>query len=128
MLGGPQRLAAPSTTRLVKSRAKVILEPGHSPLDWARLTTSGKNLRGVDSMGPITMEEVKKHKSDDDCWTVIYGKVYNLTPYLKFHPGGKKELMRVAGRDGTKLFTYTHSWVNIDSLMGECIVGYLVPS
>lgn len=27
-----------------------------------------------------------------------------MTPYLPFHPGGEKELMRVAGRDGTKLF------------------------
>jgi cytochrome b involved in lipid metabolism len=31
--------------------------------------------------------------------------VYNITPYLKFHPGGVDELMRVAGRDGTKLFS-----------------------
>lgn len=31
-------------------------------------------------------------------------QVYNLTPYLKFHPGGVAILMSVAGKDGTALF------------------------
>lgn len=47
---------------------------------------------------------LKEHRSKDDAWTAINGKVYNITPYLDYHPGGVPELMRVAGRDGTKLF------------------------
>jgi cytochrome b involved in lipid metabolism len=47
---------------------------------------------------------LKTHNKKDDAWTAINGKVYNVTPYLSFHPGGQKQLMRVAGRDGTKLF------------------------
>lgn len=47
---------------------------------------------------------LKQHNKRDDAWTAINGKVYNMTAYLPFHPGGEKELMRVAGRDGTKLF------------------------
>lgn len=47
---------------------------------------------------------LKAHNKRDDAWSVFNGKVYNITPYLPFHPGGEKELMRVAGRDGTKLF------------------------
>lgn len=41
---GPQRLIA-AATKQPKRRQKVILEPGHSPLDWARLKSSGKDLR-----------------------------------------------------------------------------------
>ncbi|SAL95276.1 hypothetical protein [Absidia glauca] len=41
---GPQRLAAAATPQS-KRRQKVKLEPGHSPLDWARLKTSGQDLR-----------------------------------------------------------------------------------
>ncbi|GMK58464.1 hypothetical protein CspeluHIS016_0504960 [Cutaneotrichosporon spelunceum] len=110
-----------------KGRGKVALEPGHSALDWARLTKSNANLRGI--QGPpmrVTMEELKKHKTEDDAWSAFNGVVYNITPYLKFHPGGVPELMRVAGRDGTKLFMLTHSWVNLEHLMQECMVGMLV--
>jgi cytochrome b involved in lipid metabolism len=31
-------------------------------------------------------------------------KVYDVTPYVSYHPGGEKEIMRGAGRDATKLF------------------------
>ena len=48
---------------------------------------------------------LKTHNTKEDAWSAFQGKVYNITPYLLFHPGGEKELMRVAGRDGTKLFS-----------------------
>ena len=35
---------------------------------------------------------------------ILAGKVYNMTPYMKFHPGGVDELMRGAGKDCTILF------------------------
>jgi cytochrome b involved in lipid metabolism len=47
---------------------------------------------------------LKRHNKLDDAWSAFNGKVYNVTAYLPFHPGGEKELMRVAGRDGTQLF------------------------
>ena len=35
---------------------------------------------------------------------IFQGRVYNVTPYLEYHPGGIPELMRGVGRDGTDLF------------------------
>lgn len=32
------------------------------------------------------------------------GRVYNMTPYLEYHPGGIPEIMRGVGRDATDLF------------------------
>lgn len=32
------------------------------------------------------------------------GLVYNVTPYMEYHPGGEDELMKAAGTDGTDLF------------------------
>lgn len=60
--------------------------------------------QGVDSIQRITPSELKLHNKKDDVWSAFNGKVYNITWYLPYHPGGEKELMRVAGRDGTKLF------------------------
>ncbi|WWD18721.1 hypothetical protein CI109_103175 [Kwoniella shandongensis] len=110
-----------------KKRAKVALTPGHSALDWARLTSSGEDLRQTGGgFLRVTMAELKEHNTVDDAWSAFNGMVYNITAYLPFHPGGEDELMRVAGRDGTKLFMLTHSWVNLDFMLKECMVGVLV--
>ncbi|EIW83849.1 cytochrome b5 [Coniophora puteana RWD-64-598 SS2] len=82
--------------------------------------------QGVETLARIPMSVLKTHNRKDDAWTAIHGKVYNMTHYLRFHPGGEKELMRVAGRDGTKLFALTHAWVNVDFMLDACMVGFLV--
>ena len=51
-----------------------------------------------------TLEEVAQHNSELDCWTVINGRIYNITPFVKSHPGGKK-ILKAAGIDGTELFS-----------------------
>ena len=50
-------------------------------------------------------------------------QVFNVTPYLHFHPGGVKYIMMGVGRDATSLFNKYHAWVNIDFLMSQCLVG-----
>ncbi|KAK9380435.1 uncharacterized protein V2V93DRAFT_370668 [Kockiozyma suomiensis] len=123
--------AAISLSQARRKREKVSLEPGFSQLDWASLKNSGKDLSGRPPGVPpvrITVEELKKHSTLEDAWTALGGKVYNLTPYLRFHPGGVREAMRCAGKDGTHLFNITHMWVNYDRMLGNCFIGYLVPS
>ncbi|ODV82269.1 cytochrome b5 [Suhomyces tanzawaensis NRRL Y-17324] len=116
-----------------QSRRKVVLKPGHSPLDWAHLNSSKPKhiLRGVPPNTPppqyvqIPKEELKKHKTQEDCWTCINGRVFNITPYINFHPGGVEEIMKCAGRDGTALFNKYHSWVNADRMLENCMVGII---
>ena len=40
------------------------------------------------------------------------GRVYNVTPFLKYHPGGKAQLMKGAGIDCTALFDKVHVYPN----------------
>ena len=112
---------------------KVILEPGHSPLDWAALANNpNAGLRGKDAPGEtllrITPAQLKMQngKKGRDAWTVYQGKVYNITPYVPFHPGGAGEILRGAGKDSVKLFMEVHPWVNWDGMLSECLVGILV--
>lgn len=50
-------------------------------------------------------------------------QVYNITPYMKFHPGGVPQLKRAAGIDCTTLFMKYHAWVNADALLEKCLIG-----
>nr|XP_045247127.1 cytochrome b5 reductase 4 isoform X2 [Macaca fascicularis] len=105
-------------------RSKVPLKQGRSLMDWIRLTKSGKDLTGLKGrLIEVTEEELKKHNKKDDCWICIRGFVYNVSPYMEYHPGGEDELMRAAGSDGTELFDQVHRWVNYESMLKECLVG-----
>ena len=59
-------------------------------------------------------------------WSSYLGKVYNIKPYLPFHPGGEGELLRCAGKDGGKLFMEAHPWVNWENMLNSCLVGVMV--
>ncbi|KAF3840312.1 hypothetical protein F7725_019029 [Dissostichus mawsoni] len=118
---GSQQRVAPSGQ---SGRNKVALKPGHSLMDWIRFSKSGKDLTGLRGrLIEVTKEELQKHNTRDDCWTCIRGMVYNVTPYMDYHPGGEDELMKAAGMDGTDLFDQVHRWVNYESMLKECLVG-----
>uniref|UniRef100_A0AAG5DSF7 Cytochrome-b5 reductase n=1 Tax=Anopheles atroparvus TaxID=41427 RepID=A0AAG5DSF7_ANOAO len=107
-------------------RNKTALKPGHSLMDWIRLGNSGTDLTGTGGrIQPVSHAELAKHDRLDDAWMAIRGKVYNVTRYMNFHPGGADELMRGAGKDATKLFEEVHAWVNYESLLAKCYVGPL---
>lgn len=98
---------------------------GYTQMSWLRVPPpESARKRG---RGAVTMSEVRQHRKADDAWTVVRGKVYDITPYMKFHPGGEKELMKGAGRDSSSLFNKYHPWVNVDFLLEKCFLGILVP-
>jgi cytochrome b involved in lipid metabolism len=135
--GGPSSsssLAPPPTHSQApqKPSRKVLLTPGHSPLDWARISGPNADLRNLPSDTPylkVTPSMLKHYngRKGKDAWTALGGRVYNITPYVPYHPGGGPELLRCAGRDGTKLFGEVHPWVNYETMLTACLVGLLVP-
>ncbi|CAE7919216.1 unnamed protein product [Symbiodinium necroappetens] len=71
----------------------------------------------------ISMEEVAKHSSPEDCWVVLYGRVYDLTKFALGHVGGSKLITDLAGKDGTNVFEASHGENVLNSIRGECCVG-----
>lgn len=63
-------------------------------------TTDSKN---ANSQKKITIEEIAQHSSASDCWMAIEGKVYNVTNYVRIHPGGSS-IIRGCGKDATSLY------------------------
>ncbi|XP_071492807.1 cytochrome b5 reductase 4-like [Diadema antillarum] len=109
------------------SRVKVALKPGRSLMDWVRLgKQQGKKLNGVQGKRmDVTEEELAKHNKIHDGWLSIRGQVYNVTPYMEYHPGGAEELERGLGKDATDLFNQIHRWVNVESMLEKCHIGPL---
>eukprot|EP01027_Heterolobosea_sp_BB2_P006106 GEZU01009260.1.p1 GENE.GEZU01009260.1~~GEZU01009260.1.p1 ORF type:complete len:242 (+),score=32.69 GEZU01009260.1:47-772(+) len=53
-----------------------------------------------------TREEVSKHNTRNDCWLIVCNKVYDVTPFISYHPGGEYAILRHAGKDATESFEF----------------------
>jgi cytochrome b involved in lipid metabolism len=53
----------------------------------------------------FSLVEVARHGGRDDCWLVVEGKVYDVTPFVESgkHPGGEA-ILEGCGKDATELF------------------------
>jgi len=76
-----------------------------------------------------TMDGVKKHNKEDDCWVVVDNKVYDVTHFLDEHPGGKKILLQKGGTDATEEFEMFHDFESVQPFIDEfsMYIGDLAP-
>lgn len=124
MLSSPQIARSTSSP---SSREKVRLAPNHSAMHWEAYKKS-HNMKNIDpSTFPIriTKKELAIHNKEDDCWVALGGKIYNITDYLAYHPGGVKILLKYAGTECTAIFMKYHRWVNFERILDMCFLGFL---
>lgn len=38
----------------------------------------------------VTVGQFKKHSSENDCWIVVNGDVWDITEFIPSHPGGNE--------------------------------------
>ncbi|XP_010915755.1 acyl-lipid (9-3)-desaturase [Elaeis guineensis] len=72
----------------------------------------------------ITSAELRGHNTPGDLWISIQGKVYDVTRWVKDHPGGDIPLLNLAGQDVTDAFVAYHpatTW----TLLDRFFIGYL---
>ncbi|KAH6625119.1 hypothetical protein C7974DRAFT_313094 [Boeremia exigua] len=71
--------------------------------------------------------DVAAHSTRDDLWMTIQGKgasaVYNVTDYVRDHPGGVDVLIDVAGKDATEEYVETGHSEDADEIMARYAVG-----
>jgi hypothetical protein len=52
----------------------------------------------------ISAQEVAAHNSPDDCWIIVSNKVYDVSSYVKLHPGGASTITPYCGEEATRAF------------------------
>ena len=55
-----------------------------------------------------TLAQVAERDSAAECWVAIDGGVYDLTSWIRSHPGGSGAILNLCGKDGTSSFTSQH--------------------
>jgi len=76
----------------------------------------------------ITWEELEQHNTPKDAWIGLNGKVYDITNWMKHHPGGQEFLEIAAGKECSDLFQSFHKISTVSYLGTEKVpcVGELV--
>ena len=87
--------------------------------------TSG-GTGGSSSASGYTASDVAAHASASDCWTIVDGKVYNITSFIPSHPGGPA-IIQACGKDGSSLFHSVpqHDRVNAQATLDQYFIGNL---
>jgi len=69
-------------------------------------TSTQKDLTKLIATGVQTLSlvEIGKHNTQNDCWLLISGKVYDITSYFGSHPGGSGTMVATCGKDATDAY------------------------
>ncbi|KAJ8537884.1 hypothetical protein K7X08_014424 [Anisodus acutangulus] len=79
----------------------------------------------MDKEKMFTLSQVAPHKSKQDCWIIINGRVLDVTKFVEEHPGGEEVLIESAGKDATKDFEYIGHSKAAKNLLLKYQIGYL---
>ena len=97
--------------------------------EFAKFLKENPDPLGVQKSGgykEYTWEQVAEHNAPPSVWSVYKGDVYDITMYINVHPGGKKILEKVYGKDMTPLFNKFHGYLKIANLIGPLKIGTVV--
>lgn len=73
----------------------------------------------------VSLAEVAAHCHWDDCWIVIYDRVYDITTFLTQHPAGMEILLEHAGCDATFAFLSSGHSKTAIKMLSQFLIGTL---
>ena len=75
--------------------------------------------------GSFSKADVASHNKPDNLWIIVDDDVYDLSKFQDEHPGGKKILQRVGGKDASKQFWKYHNEGILKKYQKQLQVGSL---
>ncbi len=74
----------------------------------------------------FSLSDVSKHADSTSCWTAINGQVYDVTFWIKQHPGGERAILGLCGKDGSSAFDRKHGGqARPESELAKFVIGKL---
>ncbi|KAK3777759.1 hypothetical protein RRG08_038011 [Elysia crispata] len=106
-----------ATSSFNQGSGSLIKDAVHSVVD----TLFGREDR--ENVQPrYSRQDISDHCSPDSCWLVINNRVYDVTRFLRMHPGGEDIILEYGGHDATTAFIDKgHSSDAFDMLAEYCI-------
>jgi cytochrome b involved in lipid metabolism len=96
---------------VVNTNTAVVKEPSTQPAPTTPIPkpqTTPTPTTPVDTTKYYASAEVGLHAGVQSCWSIVNGKIYDLTPWINQHPGGSNAIKRMCGVDGSKGFNDQH--------------------
>jgi len=57
----------------------------------------------------LSLTEIAKHNTVSDCYLIVNSGVYSVAGFIDQHPGGKKKILDMCGKEASKVFSAIHS-------------------
>ncbi|RWS04745.1 cytochrome b5-like protein [Dinothrombium tinctorium] len=80
----------------------------------------------VNELPLFTLAEVSEHCYSNDCWIVLFDRVYDVTNFLQDHPGGEFIICEYAGGDATIQFRNARHGIEAYEMMKKYCIGILI--
>ena len=76
-----------------------------------------------------SIEEVNKHNTPKDCWIILFGRIYDVTPFLEGHPGGPEFFLEPGSRDLSESFEEVGHFQNFSilTMLRSFLIGKVDP-
>lgn len=103
-------------------------QPIPQPASKSQLSSAARAAERKSSSQLLTRSEIDRRiREDKETLIVFHGGVYNLTKWIKYHPGGELAVQHMNGRDSTDvILAYHPDWV-IQKKMTHFYIGELDP-
>ncbi|XP_005095539.2 cytochrome b5 [Aplysia californica] len=111
------------------SRHDVLVEAKVSqkvvqPLSPSNDNNNNKPSHDDENAAPrYSRTEVAEHCHYDSCWIVVNNKVYDVTRFLRQHPGGDDIILEYAGFDATSVFIDKGHSRDAYEMLAEYFIG-----
>ena len=82
------------------------------------------DLEEAELAGWIALDEVVQHDTQNDCWVMLYGQVFDVTRYITSHPEDMA-ILQACGQDTEALFMIQPADFITEELLNEYYIGDL---